>query len=220
MFAVTSDERQFWNESDMVEYFAEKPADPRIASYLSDAYKSTYGLHALDLGCGGGRHSELLARRGFVLDAVDVNTAMLARSAKRLAESNLKGNIQEASITSLPFEDARFDVVITTGVLHQAKTVADYHVAIKELSRVTKDGGTILLNIFTNDVWDETYTPLDDTHNSVITEQGVRMTLLSKDEFIGAMKTAGFGLVLDYGTDIKQENTGQRAVFRAVFGKA
>jgi 2-polyprenyl-3-methyl-5-hydroxy-6-metoxy-1,4-benzoquinol methylase len=45
----------------MVNYFAEKPADPRIVERL-ESYMPSAEPRALDLGCGGGRHSEMLAR--------------------------------------------------------------------------------------------------------------------------------------------------------------
>ncbi len=171
------------------------------------------------MGCGGGRHSELLAAYGFDLDSVDVNPAMLEKTAVRLKAKNLEGNVQNGSILKLPFKDERFDIVVATGVLHQAKSIDEYKAAISELGRVTAPSGAVLLNIFTNDVWDDSYKTLDDTHNAVITKEGPGMTLLSKESFVQYMNDARFNLEVDYGVDIKQENTGARAVFRAVFRK-
>jgi ubiquinone/menaquinone biosynthesis C-methylase UbiE len=207
----------FWNSPEITEYFKAKPADPRIERHILD--HDTDGTRALDLGCGGGRHSELLARAGCDVSSVDVNPAMLAQTARRLESQNLTAEIQYGSILDIPFDDETFDTVITTGVLHQAKSLDEYVRAVAELSRVVKPNGTVLLNIFTNLVWDDTYETISEDGFSVMTREGLPMTLLSKEIFIDLMQKNQFEMFDDQGEDVKEENTGPRAVFRAFFVK-
>lgn len=208
----------FWQQDQNVSYFAKKPADPRIVAKLTPVQNKS-NLQALDLGCGGGRHTQLLFDLGFAVSACDVNNSMLTYTRSRMQGKLPADKIVLGSITSLPYPNAFFDVIVTTGVLHQATSLADYQLALSELSRVAKDNCLVLLNIFTNKVLDDSYTFLDDTKLSIQTKEGLSMTLLPKDMFISLMTANGFQLLDDYGEDIKAENTGPRAVFRANFIK-
>jgi len=209
---------QFWNDLEIAEYFKSKQADPRLIDFVSRLGDTT-DLRALDLGCGGGRHSEFFAQNNFITSAVDINPRMLETTQNRVALTGKPIDVQLGSILDIPHIDNEFDIVLATGVLHQAQNIDQYRTAIKELSRVLKPDAFTFLNIFTNGVWDDTYTQLDDEY-AVMTREGLTMTLLSKEIFVEMMTDEGLKLFIDYGEDIKEENTGPRAVYRAVFTKS
>lgn len=214
---MSMEEYQFWNNPDITDYFKSKPADPRIEAFISDI--DTTNLRALDLGCGGGRHSEMLGHAGCNVSSIDVNPAMLRETQSRLSSQSLDNDVRFGSILDIPYDNETFDLVVTTGVLHQAKTVEEYMQAMQELARVVKPQGVVLLNIFTNGVWDDTYDIYSEDGYSVMTAEGLPMTLLPKELFVDMMQHHGFTMIDNQGEDIKQENTGPRAVFRAFFQK-
>lgn len=209
---------RFWNSDDNVRYFKNKPADPRVEKRLRELKESAgHELTALDLGCGGGRHTELLITLGFATHAVDVNPAMLRCVKNRVGSQNLK-SLKRASIIKLPFHDSYFDVVVTTGVLHQAKNIAEYEQAISELSRVLKTEGVVCLNIFTSAKIDPTYKKMNKAF-AYQTKEGLDMTLLYKDFFYQLMCWYGLRLEQEISEDVVQENTGERSVLRCNFIK-
>jgi ubiquinone/menaquinone biosynthesis C-methylase UbiE len=168
------------------------------------------------LGCGGGRHTEMLVNMGFDTYAVDINTEMIEITKRRTGIDN---KINYGEILNIPHEDNFFDVVVTTGVLHQAKNLIEYKKAILELERICKNGAVVCLNIFTNDLFDESYIHKNqEDYNEVETKEGLLMYLISKEDFVEIMKQSGFVLE-NYQLDFVNENTGQRAVFRANFIK-
>lgn len=217
--AITQSERQFWNSPDITRYFESKPADPRIVSFMERFTEAHPHARVLDLGCGGGRHSELLASLGHKVTSIDVNPAMLVTTHARLSALGLVADIHEGSILAIPVDDEEFDVVVTTGVLHQANTIEEYTLALDELARVTKPSGHVLLNTFTNKAWDDTYHVVSSDGYSVLTQEGLPQTLLPRQTFVSMMGAVGFELTSDQGEEIKQENTGSRSVFRAFFQK-
>ncbi len=69
------------------------------------------GQSVLDLGCGTGRHSIELARRGFRVTGLDISAGMLGEAKKRAAAANVEVSWIEANAAdfSLP---GRFDAAI------------------------------------------------------------------------------------------------------------
>jgi ubiquinone/menaquinone biosynthesis C-methylase UbiE len=99
----------------------------------------------LDLGCGAGVLTERLVAEGHNVDAVDMSPDMVEFSKKRLAKyDSSKYRLARAECQSLPFADATFDVVACIGVFGY---MDDVDAAIREIKRVLRPGGTLILSI-------------------------------------------------------------------------
>jgi len=99
----------------------------------------------LDLGCGAGVLTERLVAAGHDVDAVDMAPDMLEFSKQRLAAyDSSKYRLQRAECQALPFPDATFDVVACIGVFGYME---DVDAAIREIRRVLRPGGTLVLSI-------------------------------------------------------------------------
>lgn len=123
--------------------------------------------------------------------------------------------IAEMSIDRLGFANESFDVVVSTGVLHQAKNIEEYDRAISEVARVLRPGGLFTGNIFTNRCWDETYSvPAETEPYTVVTNKELWMTLLPKSMFYEMASHHNLELEKEVIEEIKHENTGDRAVLR------
>jgi SAM-dependent methyltransferase len=97
----------------------------------------------LDAGCGTGGLLATLARRfprthRFGFD--------LAPAALRLAPGRAAAPLARASIEGVPFRDGCFDAVVSADVLYH-RGVADDAAALRELARVARPGGIVLLNL-------------------------------------------------------------------------
>jgi ubiquinone/menaquinone biosynthesis C-methylase UbiE len=97
------------------------------------------GRRVLEVGCGTGLILERLARSADEAWGVDVSPGML-RSARERGLSVVVG-----SATSLPFADASFDLVCSFKVLAH---VPDIEQALREITRVTKPGGAMVLEFY------------------------------------------------------------------------
>jgi 2-polyprenyl-3-methyl-5-hydroxy-6-metoxy-1,4-benzoquinol methylase len=65
----------------------------------------------IDIGCGTGRHSIELSRRGYVVTGVDLSDSQLQRAMEKAKEQNLTVDFQKHDARALPFETA-FDLAI------------------------------------------------------------------------------------------------------------
>lgn len=213
-------EKKFWNSKEQVTFFRNKPPCKYVVSNLKKI-KLPKTQRVLDLGCGGGRHTELLASIGFDTYGIDYNECMLKTCKKRLLKFyNKKGvnkRIKKASMLKLPFPNDYFNIIISTGVFHQAKSLEEFKLAVKEASRVLKKGGILVTNILSSRIMDPTYMHLN--NGTVITKEGVYMTLISKKQYINIMAKHGFKVKGRIIEDLKDVGTGPRCVLRITFKK-
>jgi len=105
--------------------------------------------HILDLCCGQGRHSLELARRGFTnLDGLDYSEFLINLAKKRATTEKLQVIFTQGDARQLPFPDNSFDVVAmlanSFGYFVDKK---DDIVVLKEVYRVLKSGGHVLLDL-------------------------------------------------------------------------
>ena len=94
---------------------------------------------ALDAGCGTGRHAGRLVERGHRVIGVDGSPEMLAKARAALPDAEFR----EGDITSLPLEDASVDLAVCALALEHVEDLAG---AVRELARVVRPGGRIVLS--------------------------------------------------------------------------
>lgn len=97
----------------------------------------------LEVGAGGGQNFPWYdPARVERVEAVEPDEAMLARARHRLEEAPVPITITSASAEALPFPDAQFESVVATLVFC---SVDDPECGLREVWRVLKPGGTLLL---------------------------------------------------------------------------
>ena len=96
----------------------------------------------LELGCGGGINMEFYdPARVTSFTGLDPSPELLAMSRAAAQARGLTADIQAGVGEAMPFDDARFDTVVTTFTLC---SVADQAAVLAEIRRVLKPGGTAL----------------------------------------------------------------------------
>lgn len=102
----------------------------------------------LDAGSGPGRYSIELAQQGYGVVMHDLVREMLDLGQEKVAASSVQGvaGLVEGDIAALPYPDARFDAVMSLGApLSHIADAASRERAVRELARVVKPGGPVLL---------------------------------------------------------------------------
>ncbi|WP_117209656.1 demethylmenaquinone methyltransferase [Allorhizocola rhizosphaerae] len=107
------------------------------------ALKPQPGERVLDLGAGTGVSTQELARSGASVIGVDISLGMLAVGRRTRPSVHLVAG----DALALPFADNTFDAVTTAFVL---RNVANTPAALRELARVTKPGGRMVICEFSH----------------------------------------------------------------------
>ncbi|MBI5797681.1 methyltransferase domain-containing protein [Candidatus Woesearchaeota archaeon] len=93
----------------------------------------------LDISCGTGELLKELQGKAH-LTGLDFSEEMLEKARKKLAKGV---ELKQADVHELPFKEDTFDIVISTEAFHH---YYDQEKAIKEMMRVTKKGGKVMIS--------------------------------------------------------------------------
>ncbi|MFD0765164.1 class I SAM-dependent methyltransferase [Mucilaginibacter lutimaris] len=104
----------------------------------------------LDAGCGGGRNLVYFLQNGFDVYGIDPNpnaVEQVRQLAKELAPKLPQQNFKVAPAEDMPFDDATFDLVISSAVLHFATDSNHFDAMLRSIWRVLKPGGYLFARL-------------------------------------------------------------------------
>lgn len=125
--------------------FVPKKSITRVhEEFLKEYIESDKKIKMLDIACGTG---QALARRGYLgLDGeytgVDLSSGMIEQARQSLSDIGAPTDFILTDATNLPFQSETFDICTNYGALMGFN---DPETALKEMTRVTKKGGKILI---------------------------------------------------------------------------
>ena len=111
---------------------------PQLAAAFVEFVGVTPGLRALDVGCGPGALTSVLAQR---LGTANVAGAEPSEAFAQACRARLPGvEVVAASADALPFADAAFDLTVSQLVVN---FMPDAPAGVREMARVTRPGGVV-----------------------------------------------------------------------------
>lgn len=109
-------------------------------------FEKLSGKKVLEIGCGMGFHSELMARAGAEVTAIDLSPTSIEATTKRFKLKKLTAQaIMQADAENLYFDDNYFDFVWSWGVIHHSSRTVKI---IREISRVLKPDGQCRVMVY------------------------------------------------------------------------
>lgn len=105
------------------------------------AQRMVEGLEVLDCACGEGYGSRILADSARSVTGVDIDSTSIEHARRRYGRDGLE--FVEASALDLPFDDDRFDAVVSFETLEH---LAEHDELLSEFRRVLKPGGFLLMS--------------------------------------------------------------------------
>ncbi len=140
---------QFWNENAEVwtqlaragcDVYRDHLNTPAFLTMLPDVQ----GLEGVDIGCGEGHNTRLMAKKGARLVGIDIAEVFI-RHARELEQKEPLGiDYRIASAVQLPFPDGVFDFATATMSLMD---IPETERALREAFRVIRDGGFLQFSI-------------------------------------------------------------------------
>ncbi|UPV99618.1 class I SAM-dependent methyltransferase [Halorussus gelatinilyticus] len=116
---------------------------PEVEEFVDDA---PYAAVALDLGCGNGRHAELLADHADRVLAADASRGLLDTARERAAERGFDADLVQADAARLPVRDRTVELAVYVATLHHLPSRAARVGSLDELARVLVPEGRALVS--------------------------------------------------------------------------
>ena len=132
-------ERRFLSEA----WFAQAEGAPPFSDLIP--FSELRGKDVLEIGCGTGVHTRLLAESDARVAAIDLTPTAVELTTRRLTLAGLVADVREADAEALPFDDASFDYVWSWGVIHHSENTDR---VISEVARVLRPGGTFAFMVY------------------------------------------------------------------------
>jgi SAM-dependent methyltransferase len=138
--------------------------DARRWAHVADAYRQSFAhlcagtldtllsdlgpaspCGLLDVGCGIGTFSRMAVEHGWTVTAADADADMVAMT--RAECTGLPIRIVQAALPELGLAEGAFDAVVANFVINH---LADPRAGVRELARVVRPGGAVILTTWTN----------------------------------------------------------------------
>lgn len=140
-------DRSFWDAQAAT--FDAEPDHGLRDERTRDAWRSLLMEHlppapvdVVDLGCGTGTLSVLLAHEGYRVRGLDLATAMVAAAAAKAAAAGVEVDVVQGDAADPPYEPASCDVVLGRHVLW---ALPDPSLALAAWIRLLRPGGRLVL---------------------------------------------------------------------------
>lgn len=127
-----------------------------------DQYKRELGREVLDIGSGCGRNAIPLARRGHDVTCLELTEEGLKKTKVKLEAEELKANLVQGDQSHLPFQNEKFDSVVSVQSFQFNVTKWDAEKSFAEAARVLKLGGIFFLRVRSEDFFDGNHKIFDE----------------------------------------------------------
>lgn len=137
--------KEWYQASDVAEAYDQKRfsrggrlIDRREKQAVIDGLEPLEGKRVLEIACGTGRFTVMLAERGADITGLDISAAMLQQGRERARRSGVDDHLEfmRGDAARLPFPDDHFDTVLAMRFFHLADTPASF---LSEMARVSRD---------------------------------------------------------------------------------
>jgi ubiquinone/menaquinone biosynthesis C-methylase UbiE len=126
---------------------------PEVASFVRES--ASVGV-ALDVGCGNGRHAEVLSDVADRVIGLDASRGLLVTARRRAEKRGFDVDLLHGDAASLPIGSGRVDLAVYVATLHHLRPRSTRRASLDELARALAVGGRALVG-----VWSTTHDRFD-----------------------------------------------------------
>lgn len=110
-------------------------------------------MKILDAGCGEGRNCIYFLHQGYQIFGCDTNPIAIQMAriyAQTIQRDYDVHRFQKATVEDMPFHSGAFDALISSAVLHFARSETHFFQLMDEMMRILKQGGIFFLRMCTD----------------------------------------------------------------------
>ncbi|MFO8049464.1 MAG: methyltransferase domain-containing protein [Desulfosudaceae bacterium] len=131
---------------DKPDFYYGREVRPEFVEFVQK--RSLRGRLGLDLGCGEGRYSLYLARRGCRVTGIDRSEAGLTKLEKIARRERLPVTTRQLDVADFDYPEDAYDIVVAATILDHLDETARRR-TIAGLKKTVKPSGIVYINVFT-----------------------------------------------------------------------
>ena len=133
--------KAYYENNDYYDIFSiAEDYENKVANYLNDISNNKI---VLDAGCGTGKYLNVLETNSKEYIGIDLSKNQLDKARLKSTRSNTK--LICSDLANIPLEDKSIDLIVSCWVLGTITNINERNTVLKELKRVLKDNGQIVL---------------------------------------------------------------------------
>jgi ubiquinone/menaquinone biosynthesis C-methylase UbiE len=119
----------------------------KTANWILETQKEKGKLNILDLGCGPGLYTEILAEMGHTITGVDISKNSIEYAQKSAKDKGLNANYINANYLEINLESDKYDLVVLIYTDLGVLLPGERDNLLKMIYRVLKKGGTFIFDV-------------------------------------------------------------------------
>lgn len=119
----------------------------REIDFILEQIELPAAVRLLDVGCGFGRHSLELAKRGFAVTAIDPAAAMIAAARERAAAAGVSIDFQQVAAETLDLKEMFEAAICLFTTLGQISTAGNNSGLVERAYAALKPGGAFVVEV-------------------------------------------------------------------------
>ena len=132
---IVDKDDKYWNSPAMEMY------------YLSEKWSEKGFKNFLDVGCGLGRHSIFMAKKGFNVDGFDLSEHSVKTTQEKAKIQGFDfSNFKISDMLEFPYEDESFDCILAMNVISHTD-LEGFQKILSEIKRTLKPNGEVYFTV-------------------------------------------------------------------------
>ncbi len=131
----------------------------KTVAWILQQVDTDRALKILDLGCGPGLYSKMMARQGHSVTGIDISKTSIHYAKEQANLDDLNVTYHRNNYLEVDFEPGKYDLVILIYADFSVLTPGERKTLLESIFKTLKKGGKLILDVFSDENIDQKATP-------------------------------------------------------------
>ncbi len=183
-----------WSAPETVAGFVQSAPNQTLLRFAGEERRRSTTHRLLDLGCGAARNALPLTQSGWNVLGLDLSLPMLHAARRRALDAAVEARLHVAlaPMDCLPVRARVCDLIVAHGIWNLARSGAEFRAALREASRVARQGAGLFVFTFSRSTLAAEARPMAGECFVFTQFSGSPQCFLTEDQLLSELAAVGF----------------------------